>query len=242
MPETPPANPTPALFIRPAKRTDSPAVSRICLLTADAGVSAADLHTAGELPGLMYAEPYVHLPECYGFVLVDPSLSGKEGGEGEGEGEVVGYVLGSFDTRAFEKSMKQTWFPPYLEKYPLSAAVDANRVTEDTPAHLRNLTPGDKHYIRTIHSPPTAHDAQVAFSPAHLHIDILPQYQRQGWGRKLIGCAVKYLREEKGLDSLWLGLDPRNANGRRFYERLGFKEVPGAPHETVGIKFAQLRQ
>lgn len=220
------AAPKASVFIRPATPADSAAVSRICLLTADAGVSAADLHTAGELPGLMYAEPYVHLPECYGFVLVDSSL---------GEGEVVGYILGSFDTRAFERSMKATWFPPYLAKYPLSA-LDAP-VTESTPAHLRDLTPNDKHYIRTIHDPHTADERQIAFGPAHLHIDILPPYQRQGWGRRLIGTAVRYLRDEKGLLTLWLGLDPRNANGRRFYERLGLTPIPGAPNGSMGLRF-----
>ena len=196
MTDTTPAVSKQNLFIRAATAADSPAVSHICLLTADAGVSAADLHTAGELPGLMYAEPYVHLPECYGFVLVEPSPGT------EGEGEVVGYILGSFDTRAFERSMKETWFPRWLEKYPLSATdADASSSSSDTPAHLRNLTPNDKHYIRTIHDPHTADDAQIAFSPAHLHIDILPSYQRRGWGKKLIGRTVRYLKEEKGLET-----------------------------------------
>ncbi len=219
----------PDLFIRPAGAADSPAVSRICLLTADAGISAESLHSAGELPGLMYAEPYVHLPECFAFVLVDSSL-GKEG-----EGDVIGYVLGSFDTRGFEQTRVINWFPPYLEKYPLSA-IDAE-VTDTTPAHLRNLTPQDKHYIRTIHNPHIATDTQIAFSPAHLHINILPQYQHQGWGRRLIGHAVKYLKEEKGLDRLWLGMDPRNANAKKFYARLGFKEIPDTPFGTVGLNF-----
>ncbi|KAI0092642.1 acyl-CoA N-acyltransferase [Irpex rosettiformis] len=228
------ANIKSALFIRPTTSADSPAVSRICLLTADAGVSAESLHEAGELPGLMYSEPYVHLPECYAFVLVDPTL-GKEG-----EGEVVGYVLGSFDTRGFEQSRLTKWFPPYCKKYPLSAA-DAQVVTEDTPAYLRILTPQDKHYIRTIHNPQIATATQVAFSPAHLHINILPQYQHQGWGRRLVGQAVKYLKEEKGLDRLWLGMDPRNTNAKKFYARLGFKEIPNTPVGTVGLKFEDWR-
>jgi ribosomal protein S18 acetylase RimI-like enzyme len=218
---------THGLFIRPTTPADSAAVSRICLLTADAGVSAAPLHTIGELPGLMYAEPYVHLPGCYGFVLVDPSV--------EVDGGVVGYVLGSVDTRMFEYIRLSDWFPPYLEKYPLSA-IDAE-VTADTPIHLRDLTLQDKHYIRTIHNPHIAEDTQIAFSPAHLHIDILPEYQRQGWGRKLIGRAIKYLREEKGLDRLWLGMDPRNANAKKFYTRLGFLEIPNTPYGTLGLKF-----
>ena len=223
-----------ALFIRSTTPADSPAVSRICLLTADAGVSAESLHTVGELPGLMYAEPYLHLPDCYAFVLVDPS-NGKEG-----EGEVVGYVLGSSDTRSFEQSRLIKWFPPYYEKYPLAAAtVEAS---DDTPLHLRNLTPQDKHYIRMIHNPQIATPGQIAFSPAHLHINILPQYQHQGWGRKLIGRAVKYLREEEGLERLWLGMDPRNANAKKFYARLCFKEIPGTPVGTVGLRFEDWRE
>ncbi|TCD64322.1 hypothetical protein EIP91_004232, partial [Steccherinum ochraceum] len=69
----PNANPT-QTYIRRATPSDSPALSRICLLTGDAGQSAAPLHTFGELPGVMYAEPYVHMPSAGGFVLVDPSL------------------------------------------------------------------------------------------------------------------------------------------------------------------------
>lgn len=72
-------------YIRRATKDDSSALSYICLATADAGKSAEKLHTAGELPGLVYAEPYVHLPTGFGFVLVDPS-------RGE-NGEAVGYVL-----------------------------------------------------------------------------------------------------------------------------------------------------
>lgn len=151
----------------------------------------------------------------------------------------MGYILHSFDTRSFETSFKEKWIPPWLEKYPLSA-IDAE-VTEDTPAHLRNLTPMDKHYIRVIHNPHTADEHQIAFSPAHLHIDILPAYQRQGWGKQMIGRTVKYLKEEKGLESLWLGLDPRNTNGKRFYERLGLKEIPNAPRGTMGLTFEDWR-
>ncbi|PSS37363.1 hypothetical protein EW026_g414 [Hermanssonia centrifuga] len=215
--------------IRRATAEDSARLSYICLATADAGVSAESLHTAGELPGLMYAEPYVHVPEGFGFVLVDSSKPS------EGHEDVVGYVLGTFDTRAFERSVKETWFPPYLEKYPLSAL--KSEPSENTPTHLRDLTPNDKHYIRTIHNPPSASCINVGFSPAHIHIDILPAYQRQGWGRRLIGEAVNYLRGERGLDKLWLGLDVRNANAKKFYQRLGLKEMANAPDGVMGLTF-----
>lgn len=219
-------------YIRRVTPGDSPALSHICLLTADAGASAEPLHSAKELPGLMYAEPYAHLPPCVGFVLVDPSRGG--------DGTVVGYVLSTYDTRRFEADLRETWFAPYREKYPLSA-VDAE-VTNATPAHLRALTPDDKRYIALIHNPHTASEVCLAFSPAHLHIDILPAYQRQGWGKKLIGEVVRYLRDEKGLDGLWLGLDPRNTGGKNFYARIGFKEMPEAPGVVMGLKFEDWKE
>jgi hypothetical protein len=72
------------ISIRQASVDDAPALSRICLLTADAGKSAEDLHNFPELPGLLWAVPYVHLPTTWGFVMVD-----------EINGEVVGYIVGS---------------------------------------------------------------------------------------------------------------------------------------------------
>ena len=53
----------------------------------------------------------------------------------------------------------------------------------------------------------------------------------------MIGQVVKYLREEKGLDGLWLGLDPRNSNARKFYHRIGFHEIPNAVEGVVGLRF-----
>lgn len=179
----------------------------------------------------MYAEPYVHLPTGFGFVLVDPSKAESE--------QVVGYCLSTYDTRQFERDLVEKWFPPYREKYPLPTA--DSQVSDSTAGHLCtldwDLTPNDKRFIALIHNPPTADHVCIAFSPAHLHIDILPEYQRQGWGRRLIGEAVRVLRE-KGLDGLWLGLDPRNENGKRFYKKIGFKEMPEAPGAVMSLKFA----
>lgn len=214
-------------YIRRATKDDSSALSYICLATADAGKSAEKLHTAGELPGLVYAEPYVHLPTGFGFVLVDPSRGEK--------GEAVGYVLATWDTETFEKDMKETWLPPYLEKYPLAAA-DAD-AAETMPAHLRELTLEDRRFVRLLHNPHVTPAPCLSLSPAHLHIDILADYQRQGWGTKLIKEAVGFLKEEKGLNALWLGLDPRNMAAKRFYQRIGFKSIPGAPDNMMGLQF-----
>ncbi|KAI0729415.1 acyl-CoA N-acyltransferase [Fomitopsis betulina] len=208
---------TPAerVYIREARALDSTAVSRICLLTGDAGSSAEHLHSFGELIGLMYAEPYVRLPAGFGFVLVDPDKHDA----------VVGYVLGTADTRLFEQQASESWFPEVQKRYP------PHSLQADRP-----LKPADERYIRTIHNPPRAPQVQIAFSPAHLHIDILPEYQRQGWGRRLMNRAFEHLKE-LGLDRVWLGLDPRNGSARKFYQRLGFEDIEGAPEGVMGYKF-----
>lgn len=219
-----PLHPKQKPYIRRATLADSPALSRICLLTGAAGHSAAASHTFGELPGLMYAEPYVHMGSAAGFVLVDPQVEG---------GGVVGYVLTAFDTQAFEREMEAGWFPQWRAKYPHPYVAPVGD-TEDTPKPKE----ADVRFITTIHAPHTATPAQLAFSPAHLHIDILPSYQRQGWGRALIGRLVGFLKEEKGLEGVWLGMDPNNLDAGKFYRRLGFGDVEGAPETVLGLKFA----
>ncbi|KAI0375695.1 acyl-CoA N-acyltransferase [Pilatotrama ljubarskyi] len=207
------------VYIGDVRLADSSALNRICLLTGDAGKSAEPLHKYGELIGLVYAEPYAHLPTTFGFVMIDLA---------KGE-EVVGYVLGSYDTRAFEHHALEEWYPHVRSKYSYP------------PETNEGATEADKRYINILHNPPRAAEAQVNFSPAHLHIDILPEYQRQGWGRRLIARAVSYLRQERGLSRLWLGIDPRNEGAKRFYEKLGFKELSDAPEGTMGLEFEDFR-
>ncbi|CAL1700552.1 unnamed protein product [Somion occarium] len=235
---------TSQLYIRPARQSDSATLSRICLLTAEAGVSAEHLHTFGELPGVIYAEPYVHLPFAGGFVLVDRSKSSSaslhddDNNEEEG-GEVVGYALSAFDTPRFEQELEKRWFPKYRIKYPLSLPDFPVPVSTSSPLVVAAAAPkeADIRYINNIHNPPHASPGALVFSLAHMHIDILPEYQKLGYGRKLIDTLVRWLKKEKGLERLWLGMDKRNVGARRFYEKLGFRDLEGAPEGVVGIEF-----
>ena len=58
--------------------------------------------------------------------------------------------------------------------------------------------------------------------PAHLHIDLLPECQGQGYGRKLIEELVKELKERK-IDGLMLHVSMKNEGARAFYVKCGFK-------------------
>ncbi len=58
--------------------------------------------------------------------------------------------------------------------------------------------------------------------PAHLHIDILPQYQNKGYGKKMVNSLLEDLKE-KGIKGVMLTADVENEGAIRFYQRLGFK-------------------
>ncbi len=60
--------------------------------------------------------------------------------------------------------------------------------------------------------------------PAHLHIDILPEYQRSGWGGKLINALLNHLKC-KGIKGVMLSAGADNKNAGKFYRKHGFEEL-----------------
>jgi len=210
--------------IRPVFPEDTPALSRICLLTSDAGQSAELLHRHCELPGLVWALPYVSFPSetarTWGFVLVGETAL-DDGGTTK---SIKGYVVGTSDTRAYEAATEAEWWPSLRTRFPLSSIGDER-------------TKADQEYVGLIHrAPDVALEACLAVSPAHIHINLLPEVQRRGWGRTLIGRVVERLRDE-GIDAMWLGINERNTAARKFYERLGFRRINGAPSGMMALDF-----
>lgn len=208
---------SPTWSIRPASANDRPILSRICLLTGDAGQSGESQYHFPEMLGLVYAEPYVVIHPWFGFVLVCTEPDGRE--------EVVGYILGTPDTRAFESALEKDWFAPLRPKYPKDP-------------YPNDATSADQHMINLIHKPDTAPQEIIDVSKAHIHIDLLPQAQGQGWGTKMIGKAVEYLKE-RGSDSLFVGIDSRNARARAFYLAIGFEGVATSHGEYYRLDFAK---
>jgi ribosomal protein S18 acetylase RimI-like enzyme len=77
----------------------------------------------------------------------------------------------------------------------------------------------------------------VAQYPAHLHIDLLPETQGQGLGRRLIETLFAELRR-RGVPGLHLGMNPENIGAGAFYERLGMHRLESAPDSTMyGVRF-----
>lgn len=178
--------------------SDLPALYRICLLTSDSGSDGSAKYRDHELVGHLYAGPYACLEPDLAFVLTKDAAP-------------IGYVLGARDTTAFADRCEVDWFPPLRKRYPLLEPNDSGL---------------DAHMTRALHRGHTVTHPESY--PAHLHIDLLPAAQGQGWGRKMIDTLRARLRE-LDVPGVHLGVGAANANGVAFYRRYGFTELQAFP-------------
>jgi len=244
------------LYIRPARPSDAPAMARIAFLTADSGQSAEGKMNLEELPGLAFVLPYVApLPEgggrvkgATGFVLVErrsvsSTSTGKEadseGGPVEYEEVIAEYSLLAADSLAYRDATEKYWWPSLRPRFPLALSDPENKSASKSESP--SSTPLDKFFIDRIHHPKPFPPDCLAFSPAHMHINILPAYHGRGWGRKLVGAVVEHGRTAEKVDGVFLGIMPDNVNAARFYQRVGFRHehVEGAPWNYFGLKFEE---
>jgi GNAT superfamily N-acetyltransferase len=75
-----------------------------------------------------------------------------------------------------------------------------------------------------LHSPERMVLPELAAYPAHLHIDLLPQWQGRGFGRALMTRFLDALHD-KGVAAVHLCMSTGNTPARAFYERLGFEQL-----------------
>lgn len=194
--------------IRPYHPADFLALYRICLGTGDAGQDGAHLYQDPDLIGHYFAAPYAILEPTLSFVLTC-------------DGWPCGYVLGAGDTAIFGERCEVEWFPPLRARYPLPPADDPSR---------------DAQMIRAIHH---GHERENRFAlyPAHLHIDILPPGQGQGWGRRMIETLLDQMRAQ-AVPGVHLGVGGRNTRAIGFYEHMGFQRISTAPWGLImGMQF-----
>lgn len=182
-------------FTRPYRPEDRDAVYDVCVRTADAGGDARGIYRDPDLMGDLFAGPYVHLAPELAFVLDD------------GE-RVVGYAIGTADTVAFAEAFRREWLPRVAGRH----------------ARAENPSTPDDHMIELLHTPERMVLPELADHPAHLHIDILPEHQRAGHGRELMGELLAALHRA-GAERVHLGMLTANTGARRFYDRLGFHEL-----------------
>ncbi|QAY62652.1 GNAT family N-acetyltransferase [Xylanimonas allomyrinae] len=205
--------------LRPYSPLDRAAVAQVCVRTAADGGDARGLYSDDLLMPDVYALPYVDLEPATAFVVVQPLDSGAVQDDDAvlhvPDGVVCGYVVAAPDTRRFVERWRLEWTPGFLERHPAPAA--------GGPAYSEASLWHDGVHPERMLAPPGV----LAAYPAHLHIDLLPRAQRQGWGRRMVSTLSAALAA-RGVPGVHLSYSPTNTNARAFYDRLGFRELPGS--------------
>jgi ribosomal protein S18 acetylase RimI-like enzyme len=197
--------------IRPFRTGDENALAEICLRTADAGRDATGIFDDDDLWAEVFVLPYVARHPDYAFVVESD------------EGAPAGYIVGAPDTRAFEDWFATEWWPRFAARWP--------RPEQEATRQDGTLIYA---YDRRGGAEPYGDDY-----PAHLHIDLLPEHQGQGWGRALIDTFVGALRE-RGVSGVHLVASSDNTGALAFYTRLGFAPLPShAGVQTFGMSLSR---
>jgi len=194
--------------IRPYRASDLDRLYEICLRTGAAGQDATALVIDSRLFGELYAAPYGVLEPEHAVVVDD------------GSGTAVGYALAALDTRPFEARCESEWWPDLRERHPVGSGGNGL----------------DQLLITMLHHPHLADDDVVASYPSHLHIDLLPEAQGAGWGRRLMEHLQDALRAD-GSPGVHLGVSTRNERAVAFYAHLVYEELASnGMNHTLGLR------
>ncbi len=189
--------------LRPYAPRDLPHVFDICLRTGDAGRDASALFNDRWLLGRFYAAPYVMLEPESCLILED-------------RGQPCGYVLGTMDTARFVRWFNVDWHPGLKA---LAEAAGAPR------------SGAEADLLRTVQRPLTVPSWAREY-PAHLHIDLMPVAQGQGWGRRMMRAWMASAAH-RGATGVHLGVARANQRAVEFYRRLGLRALKTWPEALI---------
>lgn len=117
---------------------------------------------------------------------------------------IIGYILCAQNAVVWEEQFKRIYIPPEEE----------------------NLVQA---FYEGVFSLPLKYAIHY---PAHLHINIRPEYQRMGIGFTLMHELVSHLRK-KNVSGLMLSVAKNNVQGQNFYRKYGFQIIESAGQEII---------
>ena len=179
--------------IRAYEPRDLEALYDICVVTGAAGRDASPLHNDLKLVGHIYSAPYGVLEPAQAIVAED-------------EHGVAGYLVGAYDSNAFNAKLERDWWPALRAQY-------ANPSFEPTEA--------DRARIAAIMHPSSSPAEIVAEYPAHIHMNLRAHLRGQGVGMALLKRWVAQAKAD-GVKAIHLGASASNAGGIAFWQKGGF--------------------
>jgi ribosomal protein S18 acetylase RimI-like enzyme len=191
-----------SVFIRPATLDDLTDLYRVAIKTGDSGSDATGMFRNDDMIGEVYVGPYVTLATETCFALVSKSRA-------------VGYGLCVLDTLAFQSRAGESWWPQLQEKYhSLAPYIESEWLIKE----IFHPTPSPKEILDEY--------------PSHGHIDLLPEFQGQGWGRKVMESMETALAS-LGSPGFHLRVSKHNIRGLKFYAALGYQEIMSRESEVI---------
>lgn len=200
--------PARSVVIRRCELRDLAGASEVCCRTGYGGedISRSRQFRDRRLFAMLFCHYYLRYERDTSYVVTPRDEPNR----------VVGYVLACSDTERYEHAFARRMVP---------------RIA------LRSLFVTSWRYPRTLFEMlhwergvpwREANPAGEGF-PAHLHIDILPEYQRQGIGGRLLERVETRLRE-LGVPGIHLVTSSEHRSALPFYEKHGYRKVREQEH------------
>lgn len=197
--------------IRKAFQSDRSRLYEICLLTGESGLDASGIYLDPDLLGDIWVGPYLVISPDHCFVV-----------ENDG-GQALGYCIATPYTSLFEVEAERSWWPKIQARYP-----------KPEISQQKNWSRDEKLVNLTFHPPKV--DSEILHNfPSHAHINILPELQGKGWGKKLISTMESSLLQA-GSPGVHLILSANNQNALAFYQAIGYQIYFQTNHEICVVK------
>ncbi len=178
--------------LRQAGPEDVEILGNIAYDTGFFGKPAEVYFTDRRLFADLWVRPYLYGPGCCNLVA-------------ELRSEAVGYIVGSYDLRLYERYMLTALVPFLLRRW----------LNGDYPGWRGSL----RFLVRVLRY--RSRHAPAKTYPAQLHINLLPRARGQGLGQALLEAHLDCLRA-KGVPGVQLSTTRENEAAIGLYEKCGF--------------------
>lgn len=201
-----------AFRIRAARTGDEPGAYVVCLKTGNNGQDGTALYREDpDALGRIYTGPYLAFEPELAVILE------------RDDGEIAGYALGALDSRELYRRYEAEWRPRLCAEFP------------EPPGDPGAWTPVEQVHHAYHHPDYTCPEPYDEY-PSHMHIDLLPEAQGRGFGRRMLEEVMQKLRE-RGSPGVHLGVSGHNHAALGFYRHLGFYELARAGDDADPVVY-----